>query len=815
MKFKFIIVLVLISNLAYSFKVHIHGQITKSVLTEEPFNFDDKSSSIVEGNNMFVDIHEPEIFAAHGDNNQLSSTSSWLRNKRDEVIGYLEACDRTNALVSLGEAFHPVQDLFSHTNAVDNNHLSDLVGINILDLDDGTAYCNNTSEDGPLYAPDGLVSGYFNLEAYTATLWPGGVTPDEASCFGVAGKFLSIEEEFGAGKCCHLYLNKDNGGQINPNTGIAQFYAEEGTNNYMHIIFNEIDDQFSETEAAYYKNMLKKQQRKTIFVIDTTGSMEDDHNRIKNSFNSYVNTILNNGEAPAFGLVTFKDEDAITHHDLVCDISDFKQSLNDIVAYGGDDCPEASGKAMYDALYLNFPSGSPELGFRRGGEIFLYTDAPPSEESLAALSLTYLDAQSRSVSIHTVLTQGCSVVTGKNNITYTDAKNQSNKKRKNPAGFKSPNRIMTAKEFYQELSDKTGGISFQVRKDEIEPIMSLSMFMSEPTTELFYSQKIPVNSTTLTETLIKIDSSMSTGKTMIMVKTIDTAALPTITLTRPNGGIVLESDADITVNNLSTMVTYTIDSPTQGEWKVSLSNGTSSYLVRTYAQTDFGIAGLSLLKEAPLNIRNVQFMSIEGNPIAGDELLLRLSLTQAPDTLTLKLLSENQSIIAEPVLTLVENSTKSYEATIVVPNENFNIKLEGMLNTSQFQREIPLSLKPSKVKLSFDERLGFLSYELYGVQAQNKTFNIHIANKNNTATTYTLSVNSQQGHTVSIQEQVTIPSGQELTVPVSVLISADAIVGSTDEIMIIAQDINNANNSNYKVARLIIRPETLFSNSFE
>ena len=160
---------------------------------------------------------------------------------------------------------------------------------------------------------------------------------------------------------------------------------------------------------------------------------------------------------------------------------------------------------------------------------------------------------------------------------------------------------------------------------------------------------------------------------------------------------VLESDADVTVNNLSTIVTYTIDSPTQGEWKVSLSNGSSSYLVRTYAQTDFGIAGLSLLKEAPLNIRNVQFMPIEGNPIAGDELLLRLSLTQAPDTLTLKLLSENQPIILEPVLTLVENSTKSYEATIVVPNENFNIKLEGMLNTTQFQREIPLSLKPTEV----------------------------------------------------------------------------------------------------------------------
>ena len=41
------------------------------------------------------------------------------------------------------------------------------------------------------------------------------------------------------------------------------------------------------------------------------------------------------------------------------------------------------------------------------------------------------------------------------------------------------------------------------------------------------------------------------------------------------------------------------------------------------------------------------------------------------------------------------------------------------------------------------------------------------------------------------------------------------IFGSTDEIMIIAEDVNDENNSNYKVAKLIVKSDMLFANGFE
>ncbi len=804
---------------SFAFEPLYHRIITTDALDQD--GFDNQSIITVYDRNTWVDIDDPGVDEAHGDNDELADTSTRLRNFRGEIINDLASCKRDSALLKLGEALHTVQDIYSHTNAVDNNLLFEIQGENMLNMQDGTSVCSG--EDG-VFKPTGLVSGHFLLGPAIG----GGIVTELAklaSCYGngiygveeISPFYVApIVQEGEDAVCCHYHLNKDQPTALNGGLSfIAQIFAVQGTTDYLNIIYDKIAEDDSDN-LSYYKKMLRKSQIRRMYVIDTTGSMEQDIIKIKEKLTSYLDRLIQDGgtEAPALGLITFKDEEEDQiENDFICSktkIETLKNKINNLSAYGGDDCPESSAKALFSAL--NYFSDGPFVrapSTRRS--IFVHTDAPSHNPSLFNFYTNM--ALDKHVTVNLMKTEGCEVDTRANKIGFTPAINQKNSKiytKKQMLKFQK-----SSQEIYQDVAESTGGINFNVSKDELDKVIPITLFISETGVEVLYSQKIPVNSTTLTETLIKIDSSMSTGKTMIMVKTIDAAALPTITLSRPNGDIVLESDADITINNLSTIVTYTIDSPIQGEWKVSLSNGTSSYLVRTYAQTDFGIAGLSLLKEAPLNIRNVQFMPIEGNPIAGDELLLRLSLTQAPDTLTLKLLSENQIIIAEPVLTLVENSTKSYEATIVVPNENFNIKLEGMLNTSQFQREIALSLKPSKVKLSFDERLGFLSYELYGVQAQNKTFNIHIANKNNTATTYTLSVNSQQGHTVSIQEQVTIPAGQEVTLPVSVSISADAIVGSTDEIMIIAEDINNANNSNYKVARLIIRPETLFSNGFE
>ncbi|MCF6312032.1 MAG: hypothetical protein L3J39_06235 [Verrucomicrobiales bacterium] len=561
--------------------------------------------------------------------------------------------------------------------------------------------------------------------------------------------------------------------------------------------------------------MLKNEQIRRMYVIDTTGSMEEDIVDIKENLIDYIAIATSSGntEAPTLGLITFKDEEEDQiESDFVCTNSDLltlKDKINDLVAYGGDACPESSAKALGSAI--NYFSSSPNLLVPTPRSIFIHTDAPSNNEGL--FNYYTLKARDKSISVNLIKTEGCEVDTRKNAIGFTPVYNQKNNKiftKEQMLEFKN-----SAAEVYQKVAENTGGLNFNVNKHELDKVIPITLFMSETDTEIIYSQKLPVDSISTTEHILQVDSSMSTGKTMIIIKTINEAALPTITLSRPNGNIVLESDADVTVNNLSTIVTYTIDSPTQGDWKVSLSNGTSTYLVRAYAQTDFSIAGLNLLKEAPLNIRQVPFIPIDGNPIAGNELLLRVHLTKVPDTLTLKLLSENQTVLSEPVLTLIENSTKSYQASIIVPNVNFNIKLEGTLNSSQFQREIPLSLKPTKVKLSFDERFGFLSYELYGVKAENKTFNIHITNRSTVTTTYAINTNSQQNYPITVQSQIIVPAGQTVTVPISVSIPADAIVGSTDEIMIIVEDTNDENNNNYKVANLIIRSENLFKNSFE
>jgi hypothetical protein len=814
MKKIFILLSLLMSvNQASAFKLFIHERITKRALALD--GFDEKTAQQVATNNWLVDTSPAAAdSAAHADANNLDGASIRLKEKRDRIIENLQACKRGTAVIALGRGLHTVQDLYSHTNAVDDNLVPELRNEKLLRLPKGIeGIC---SVFGSNFAPS-LVSGYFSLPDYIAGAVFG--DGDNASCFG----FISPTNFIENGNCCHLHLNKDDQFSINGSaiingiskSSIAQIDAQVGTQDYLDLVYTKIGEDYPE-DLEYYKNMLKNEQIRRMYVIDTTGSMEQDLISIKSELTSYLDTILQGQgtQAPTLGMITFKDneEDQI-ESGLVCttsEIQSLRDEINNLYAYGGDDCPESSAKALGAALD-HFSSFPVNIVVPTSASIFIYTDAPSSNPGLFSYYVN--KALNKSISVNPILTEGCEVSTKKNKIGFTQAYNQTSTKtytKKEMLNFSK-----SSQEVYQDVAESTGGISINVNKIEVDKVIPITLFISDTGTELFYSQKLSVDSIAPSEPIIKIDSSMATGKTMIMIKTIDTAALPTISLSRPNGNVVLETDADVTVNNLSTIVTYTIDSPIQGDWKVSLSNGTSSYLVRAYAQTDFGIAGLSLLKQAPLNIRQVLFMPIEGNPIAGEELLLRVSLTQAPDTLTLKLLSENQTIISEPVLTLVENSTKSYEATIVVPNENFKIKLEGILNSSQFQREIALSLKPTKVKLAFDERLGFLTYELYGAQTLTSTFNVQITNKSTTAATYAISTNSQQKFVLNVPNQITVPAGQTLSIPVSVIVPADAIVGSIDEIMIIAEDINDDQNSNYKVANLVIRSDAMFSNSFE
>jgi len=184
------------------------GKITRPVLEQE--GFESEAIWYIGTANSLVDIHQfsPQL---HADDNMLGDASFELRERRKSVIEKLKACDGDAAREHFGQALHTVQDIYSHSNAVDDGLEGLLSGDLILNhLSNSTADCIpillgvirsfNSSE---------LVTGYF------------GGQPDDVP-------FQT---------CTHTILNKDG---FPSNDGLPHFEAVQaakaGTLNYLNLI---------------------------------------------------------------------------------------------------------------------------------------------------------------------------------------------------------------------------------------------------------------------------------------------------------------------------------------------------------------------------------------------------------------------------------------------------------------------------------------------------------------------------------------------------------------------------------------------------
>ena len=116
------------------------------------------------------------------------------------------------------------------------------------------------------------------------------------------------------------------------------------------------------------------------FLLDATGSMDDEIDRLRSNMATVAEQIdaLPSEPDVRFGMTVYRDEGDVfvtRTFDLTDDLGAFLNALDDVVADGGGDYPEALDEALADALQL------PE--WRRDGAIeliVLIADAPPVVE---------------------------------------------------------------------------------------------------------------------------------------------------------------------------------------------------------------------------------------------------------------------------------------------------------------------------------------------------------------------------------------------------------------------------------------------------
>ncbi|NTW03216.1 MAG: VWA domain-containing protein [Oscillochloris sp.] len=132
-----------------------------------------------------------------------------------------------------------------------------------------------------------------------------------------------------------------------------------------------------------------------LFLLDTTGSMDDELSRIQQTIDSIAQRIDAFTPRPQirYALVAYKDlgDDYVTSPtDFTTDLAQFRAALNKLSAKGGGDTPEAIDEAMYDTIMRASWADQPSVRL-----VFLVADAGPHIDSQQ--QFTYLDGAREAV----------------------------------------------------------------------------------------------------------------------------------------------------------------------------------------------------------------------------------------------------------------------------------------------------------------------------------------------------------------------------------------------------------------------------------
>ena len=216
---------------------------------------------------------------------------------------------------------------------------------------------------------------------------------------------------------------------------------------------------------------------------------------------------------------------------------------------------------------------------------------------------------------------------------------------------------------YVKLANGTGGQPYPVSPEEIakSPGPMTSSLFKERILWAFadreHSYVIPVDSTV-------------TG--MMLSGTFDGTG-GAVTVTAPDGSLVLRGGAGVEDNVLNCGRVMVVDAPAPGNWQVRVAP-TSRFWLRVHARSDLSLLGAEFV-EPDRSLEPGRVVRIQGQPIAGRAAMLRVSLESRIKNPTFHLVS----LDAQPIRAVDLQSTDREEFIGVIepPRQAFRVMVIG------------------------------------------------------------------------------------------------------------------------------------------
>ncbi|XP_030602893.1 von Willebrand factor A domain-containing protein 7-like [Archocentrus centrarchus] len=684
------------------------------------------------------------------------------------IIGGIQAVKASNKLKSyeaarqnLGEILHPLQDFYSHSNWIElgkkspNSNLikSDASIGNIAAKSRATCRSckddcrNNILED--IIREKILTSGYFSLTPIFATK-PNG----KCSHGGILDQTSKIEPKGG--------INKDS---LTASHGHLHFQAANMAIAASSELLEDIRGAAGDRPFLQMMGLFKGSSKALYFVIDTTNSMRDDIETVRNVTSTIISREVGTDKEPSlYILVPFNDPDfgplTKTTSSTV-----FKNAISSLTASGGGDAPELSLSWLQLAL-STAPSNS---------EIFLFTDAAAKDKHLKNTVIALIE---RTQSVVNFL------------ITDTTPINR----RRRRAQQKSNRIAESDAQLYRELAQASGGQAIEVTKSELPQATAIVIDSSRSSlVTLLQTSRSPGRADTFS---FIVDDSVTNPAVYITGKSIS------FTLISPTGESQQSSD---TTGSL-----ITASQSVGNFWSLQLKKQVGTWNMRMVSSNPYT---LKVIGQSPIDFV-FNFVKTSQGPISGFDALQTRPSTGVNASLLMSLTGSNTARVTE--VTLVGSSGSEVIAGVVVPQESgsflvqvdklpseaFVVQVKGQddsytpkASSIVFQRQSPISFRGSNLTINADSG---------SIIEPGKPFSVPFTLvTNGTGGNFTIRATNSRGFDLTSPTSIFLETGKTANGTVTLSVPLNTPSG-TDFTLTIDTEAPESADSNYVVLRFSV-----------
>lgn len=405
------------------------------------------------------------------------------------------------------------------------------------------------------------------------------------------------------------------------------------------------------------------------FVVDTTESMQPIIDDVKRQIRQATSSASEDYTPTLWQLTTFNDPaepETITTKDY----EEFLDALDDIDAEGGGDCPEPSFEALYHAAKLA-PSGA---------YLYFYTNSAAKNADRYSGAIQSLLA-SKDIKMFGGLFGSCSPYT--------------------PALF--------------TLAESTGGQMFVLSPEEASTLAELNRVLSDPGLTRLTQRSVELSGS---EQVVEFDVDSTVQKIVVTLSGVTADGMPpdpaqgtaaatyASSIEDPSGAVITGDTAGASVTPMTFGSITQLQAPKPGRWRVRL-NGSGHARVVVEGMGSTSLVSFDLFEEEA-TLMERDYFPLTGSPVAGRTYKATARLRGEFETLMVELESSTGSSSTHIFeKQRVGNGRSVFQGEVLIPEGGFSVHAVATdAAGNRVVRARPALISGQYLSLELDERVA-------------------------------------------------------------------------------------------------------------